>query len=141
MKQGLIPQNRRVSRITPRTAIWLGAILCFTVAGCGPQRAKAVDVDLARVTLTKMLEHWKQGGTIEELRQEKPEIVAQEPLWTNGNKLLEFSLVDQGRAEDANWFCQVELTMQAPDSDKTVKKNVTYVVGTDPVLTVFHAIL
>ena len=124
-----------------REAIWLCTALWFIVSGCGPVRAKPVDVDLARETLTDVLEHWKQGGTIEELRQGKPEIVAQEPLWADGNELLDFTLLDEGRAEDANWYCEVELTLQSADNEKPEKKKVTYVVGTDPVLTVFHAIL
>lgn len=72
---------------------------------------------------------------------QQPEIVVQEILWSQGNKLLEYSFVGEGRAEDANWFCEATLTLQSPTTGKSQKKSVTYVVGTDPVLTVFHAIL
>ncbi len=109
--------------------------------GLRSARAKPADVDLARETLTKVLEHWKQGGTIEDLREAKPEIVVQERLWAEGNKLLDFTLAEEGRKEDANWYCEVELTLEPPDGGKLANKKVTYVVGTDPVLTVFHAIL
>jgi hypothetical protein len=35
----------------------------------------------------------------------------------------------------------VDLTLKAKDGGEPVHKTVTYVVGTDPVLTVFHALL
>lgn len=117
------------------------AALALAVSGCGPARAKAVDVEVARNTLIHVLEHWRNSGTIDQLRQQQPEIVTQEPLWSNGKKLVEFTLMDDGRAEDANWFCEVELSLTAEGSDRPIKKKVTYVVGTNPVLTVFHAIL
>jgi hypothetical protein len=142
MNLSIIPKKVLAARIHwRRAAIWLAAALCLTASGCGPARAKPADIDLARETLTKVLEHWKQGGIIEELREAKPEIVVQERLWTEGNKLLDFTLAEEGRKEDANWYCEVELTIEPPDGGKPANKKVTYVVGTDPVLTVFHAIL
>lgn len=123
-----------------RAAIWTG-LLGLVAAGCGPPRAQPVDVELARRTLIQVLDHWKQGGAIEDLRKLSPEVVAQEHLWQSGNKLLDYTLSPDGRAEDANWYCEVRLTLQSPDSDAPKVKQVTYVVGTDPVLTVFHAIL
>jgi hypothetical protein len=109
--------------------------------GCGPQRAKAVDVELAKATLVQVLDHWQGGGTIDELRTRKPEIVVQEAAWTNGQRLESYTIVNDGRAEDANWFCEVELSLAPKDGGEAKKKKITYVVGTDPVLTVFHAIL
>ncbi|OYW22124.1 MAG: hypothetical protein B7Z55_05010 [Planctomycetales bacterium 12-60-4] len=134
-------------RNTPKLdrAVRFAGGLCMALAliciGCGPTRAKPVDVELARSTLTKVLEHWKQGGSIDDLRQGRPEIVVQEALWTKDKPLVDYSLVDQGREEDANWYCEVELTFAGANDGKPSKKNVTYVVGTDPVLTVFHAML
>lgn len=124
-----------------RIATWVGMGLLVAVSGCGPARAKPVNVEVAKETLIKVLDHWKHGGTIEELRRGRPEIVAQEQLWTSGNKLLDFTVANEGREEDANWYCDVELILQPSGNTEPTKKKVTYVVGTDPVLTVFHAIL
>jgi hypothetical protein len=101
-----------------------------------------VDVELARDTLKQVLQHWQDGGQLDDFRQQDPQIVVQELLWSNGNRLQEFRLTENARAENANWFCEVELTL-APQQDggKPVTKTVTYAVGTDPVLTVFHAML
>ncbi len=117
------------------------ALVLLIVSGCaGEQRAKPVDVELARTTLTQVLEHWKNGGGISDFRSQSPEIVIQETFWSSGHSLLSFTLVD-ARAEDANWFCDVELTLTAASGGQTTKKTVTYAVGTDPVLTVFRAML
>lgn len=121
-------------------SVLLFSLFSVVLSGCGEQRARPVNVELAKATLVDVLNHWKAGGTIDELRTSTPEIVVQELQWTNGRTLQDFSLVGDGRAEDANWFCEVELTLSSGASDP-VKKKVTYVVGTDPVLTVFHAIL
>ncbi len=117
------------------------AAACFVVSGCGEQRAAPVDVELARSTLMDVLEHWKKGGTIDELRQRAPEIVVQEALWSGGQKLQDFALVDDGRALDSNWFCDVELTLAPESGGEPTKKTLTYAIGTDPVLTVFRAML
>lgn len=130
-----------VRRAAPLLILLCCCVLLLTSAGCGPVRARPVEVGLARETLLKVLDHWKQGGTIDELRRAKPEIVAQEPLWSGGNQLIEYEMTGEGQEEDANWYCEVKLTLQSTDRSKPIKKTVTYVVGTDPVLTVFHAIL
>jgi len=111
------------------------------MSGCGEQRAAPVNVELARSTLLEVLEHWKKGGTIDELRQRSPEIVVQESLWSGGRKLQDFELVDDGRAQDANWFCDVELTLAPENGEEPTQKTFTYAIGTDPVLTVFRAML
>lgn len=112
-----------------------------TAVGCGEQRAAPVDPVLAKKSLVDVMEHWKSGGAIDDLRKQQPEIVAQEMWWSQGRKLIGFQLVGEGRVEDANWFCDVELEVSEGDGKAPVKKTFTYVIGTDPVITVFRAIL
>lgn len=115
--------------------------LCWVLIGCGgPVRAKPVQVDLARETLVQVLDHWKSGGSIEELRKRNPEIVAQEFFWTKGMKLQEYRILGDGRPENANLMCDVELTLVPADGGTSMQKSVNYMVGTDPVLTVFRVI-
>ncbi len=137
------PFERSVTRPTIRgTAGWLGSAVCLLLTGCGgPQRAAPVDVELAQATLTQVLDHWKSGGAIGDLRKQNPEIIVQEALWSGGKVLQDFRLTGDARAEDANWFCEVELFFATEGDEPTTTKTVTYAVGTDPVLTVFHAIL
>jgi len=113
--------------------------LCCVLPGCGgPARAKPVKVDLARKTLAQVLDHWKSGGNIDELRKRKPEVVAQDFFWIKGMKLQEYRILDDGHPEDASLRCEVELTLLPEDGGAPVKKTVNYLVGTDPVLTVFR---
>ncbi len=131
----------RVSKYGLRSFGWvLASLLLCVVSGCGEQRAGPVDAELARQSLTEFLETWKRGGAIDELQKGDPKIVGQEILWQSGNKLKEYQLKDQGRIEDANMFCEVDLTLVDAQGNSK-KKTVTYVIGTDPVITVFHAIL
>ena len=117
-------------------------ILSLTFVGCGgEQRAKPVDVDLARATLTQVLDHWRGGGAITDLRKQTPEIVVQEAFWSGGETLKDYALTGEPRALDGNWFCEVELTLASNNSDEPTKRTVTYAVGTDPVLTVFRAMI
>lgn len=136
-------RNRRsgIARfVQSESPVLLSLFLFFTGCG-GPERAAPVDVELAKSTLAQVLDHWKNGGTIAELRQQNPEIVVQEALWSGETRLQEFTLTDSSRAENANWFCDVELILVPKSGGPTKTRTVTYAVGTDPVLTVFHAML
>jgi hypothetical protein len=84
-----------------------------------------------------VLQNWQQGGTPEQWRQHDPEVVVQDFDWSDGFKLKRFEMLGPGDPRDANLYCQVRLTLESP---KQVELNriVTYVVGTDPVLTVFR---
>ena len=125
-----------------RTATYLVcALLWVTSSGCGPQRARAVNVELAKETLIKTLEHWKGGGAIVDMQKLSPQIIVQDQSWAEGRILQEFVLRGEGRPEDANWICEVELTLASTEGGEAKKRTVTYVVGTNPVLTVFRAIL
>lgn len=117
-------------------------VVLFVLPGCsGQQRAAPVDAELARATLTEVLDHWKSGGDLHELRARTPEIIVQELAWSGGQKLEDFQFVGEPRAEDANWFCDVELTLVPENGGAPEKKTITYVVGTDPVLTVFRSMM
>ncbi|MEO8272272.1 MAG: hypothetical protein ABI557_21365 [Aureliella sp.] len=126
-----------------RASISIFAIaLAFVLSGCsGGLLVKPVDAEVARNALQEVLETWKRGGHIADLRSNSPSIVVQEMDWSRGMKLQEFRLLDEGREEDANLFCRVELTLLPATGGEPVKKTVVYVIGTDPVLTVFRAII
>lgn len=117
------------------------AVHAILSSGCDSGRLKPVNVDLARDTLIQTLDHWKSDGTIDELREGTPSIIVQEPLWSRGKKLVDYTINDDGKPADANWFCEVELLLESENGGEPTKKTVTYVVGTHPVITVFHAIL
>lgn len=119
----------------------LSLITLACLCGCGPRRAARVDPELADQTLLRVLDTWQRGGTIAELRSADMPVVVQEEYWTEGQKLQAYRLVGDGRVEDANLYREVELTLASDNGEKQQRKLVTYVIGTDPVVTVFRAIL
>ena len=138
----LIPRSRlKPSQTLRQISCVISIALLCALQGCGGPLVKAVDSEVARRTLKEVLETWKQGGSIAELKSKSPSIVVQEVDWSRGMHLQEFTLLDQGREEDANLFCEAELTLVPPGGGKPVRKTVIYVIGTDPILTVFRAII
>ena len=113
--------------------------LAFALTGCGDRakRAAKVEPDKARATLTQALDAWKAGKTPDDLKSQSPSIVAQDFDWLGGMKLSSYEVLGSGEERDANLECPVKLSLVGKDG-KSVKKTVTYIVGTDPVLTVFR---
>ncbi len=117
-------------------------LAAVALAGCstGPKTAAPVEPDRARAALVATLDAWKAGQPITAMPQANPPVVAQDFDWIAGAKLEAYSVLDAGKAEDANLRVRVQLTVRPPGAaGAPVKKTVTYVVGTDPKLTVFRA--
>jgi hypothetical protein len=116
-------------------------VTIFSCCGCHSRRAKPVDQTLALKSLKQTLETWKQGESLTVLKSASPPVIVQEPDWSNGVPLAEFELVGKAKREDANLYQEVELMLGDKHEGTQKRKRVTYVVGTDPVITVFRAIL
>lgn len=109
------------------------------LSGCASTpRAAPVEPEKARAALKTTLDSWKAGKTMESLKDETPSIIAQDLDWIQGAKLLEYQILGDGTAEDANLRVPAQLTIRDKQGKESTKK-VTYVVGTDPKLTVFRA--
>jgi hypothetical protein len=117
----------------------LAALAVVLLAGCsvGPKLAAPVEPDKARAALRTALDAWKAGKPIGSLGEASPPIVAQDFDWLAGAKLDDYAVLDD-QAADANLRVRVQLTVR-PAQGAPAKKTVTYVVGTDPKLTVFRA--
>lgn len=109
-----------------------------SIAGCsGAGRAAAVDPSRAREALHTVLEGWKRGDTIESLKGGTPPIVAQDFDWMTGHRLVAYEVTGDGRDDDANLRIPVRLTLRTAQGQE-LRKNVSYVVGTSPSVTVFR---
>lgn len=118
----------------------LALCLFFGTAGCtGQKHAAPVKPELARESLRTVLDSWKRGDDLASLRQASPSITVQDLDWKSGYKLLDYEIVGDGKYDDANLLCPVKLKMQDPKGN-AVTREVTYMVGTDPVITVFREI-
>jgi hypothetical protein len=60
--------------------------------------------------------------------------------WEAGARLIDYRVVDDGQAADANLRVQVHLKLNGPGPDrgKTTEKTAWYLVGTSPSVTVFR---
>jgi hypothetical protein len=122
-------------------------VATLLLPGCGdPSRAHAVNEPTARDALKTALDGWKNGQTTASFASASSPMIVQDFEWDSGAKLLDYELIDDGKAFDANLRVQVKLTLSgaegkaAPVTKKTEKK-VWYIVGTSPKVTVFRDML
>ncbi len=125
--------------LTPAAALLAAALLCLPTAGCtrGPRRAAPVNAERAREALRETLEAWKKGERPEALRERSPAITAQDMDWESGHRLIGYEVLGGGKELDANLECPVRLTLRDPQG-REARKDVQYIVGTDPSITVFR---
>lgn len=125
--------------LRPRIHVMLALLLAASTGCQSSTRADRVDPNLARSTLESVLESWKQGDSINSWQQNDADPVVQDLDWSAGYKLLSYEILDQGDSLDANLFCDVKLILEDANSNR-LERDVTYVVGTSPVRTVFRSL-
>lgn len=128
-----------------RTRRWATAAafvaMTLPMAGClGGAAAHAVDPPRAREALKTALDGWKAGKTPPSFRESSPPMTVQDLEWSGGARLVEYQIIDDGQARDANLLVHVKLILEtpAPRGSKRVEKTVWYLVGTSPSVTVFR---
>ena len=126
---------------------WLAACLVVLAAlplsGCGYSQAQPVDAPRAREALKIALEHWKKGEDPKLLESSGTPMVVQDFEWTQGAKLKDYQVVDEGKEENNNLRVQVKLTLSnlGKDKGKPVEKKASYVVTTSPSVMVYRDIM
>jgi hypothetical protein len=127
--------------MAPVRLVRIAVLLYFAacLAGCDPKTAAPVEPMLARDTLQRVLDGWKSGEKPEDFQKQEPPVVVQDVEWMTGSALVSYKLLSPGDPLDANLHCPVRLVTRDP-AGKESTKDVTYIVGTDPVLTVFRQI-
>ena len=104
------------------------------LAGCGGMPVPPpADPHKATVSLQAALEKWKQGTTIDSLRQESPAVYAVDEDWQDGQKLVNFEVRD-ALNEGAIARIPVRLHIQSPNG--LWWKEVEYRVSTEPVVSI-----
>jgi hypothetical protein len=144
---GLIREDRNRSLIGTLwiVAASLGVLATLLLSGCSSSsRAHAVDVPQARDALKLALDAWKQGQDPKSLASASTPMIVQDFEWAAGTKLVDYQIIDDGKAEDANLRVQVKLALnavQGKTAGKSAEKKVWYLVGTSPKVTVFRDML
>jgi hypothetical protein len=124
----------------PSLAWLVDLIATACVAGCGVrERAAPLDVELAREALKTSLEAWKKGDSPDTLKNGSPSIIAQDPDWVTGARLVAYTFDGDDNRVAENLFIPVELTLKLK-TGKQAAKNVTYVIGTSPQVMVFRSL-
>jgi hypothetical protein len=134
-----------------RDASWYGTFFviaaCLAVlatlffSGCsGSVGAHAVNAPRAREALKTALDQWKAGATVDSMPSSATPMTVQDFDWAAGAKLVDYEIVDDGKAYDANLRVRVKLSLFAPgrSTGKPTEKQVWYLVGTSPSVTVFR---
>jgi hypothetical protein len=106
-------------------------LLMFSLWGCsqGNTPSHPLDQDLARASVQKAMQAWVDGKTPKDL---EPEIVVGDPDWKQGKKLVSFEIMANNETSDgSNLHIVVKQKFDESDSE------VTYIVGTSPVITIF----
>ena len=119
----------------------LSVLATLLFAGCSASsQAHAVDETRARDALKTALDQWKSGATIESLQSSSTPMTVQDFDWMAGAKLVDYQIVVNGKAYDANLRVQVKLSLESPGKNKAkaAEKKVWYLVGTSPSVTVFR---
>lgn len=117
---------------------WLLAagLTLAVAAGCGGPESAPVDATKARDALRSALDSWKRGEKPDRLHTATPPVFVTDPDWMGGGVLREFKLLDDGAAMDSNLHVKVRLTVRPAGGEEFVTRDVTYVVGTAPNLSV-----
>jgi hypothetical protein len=112
----------------------------LAVSGCNSGGAAdlAVERDLARESLAAFLDAWQAGQTADDLKNRSPSIIAGDHAFATGTKLVSYTLVGDDTDDGANLHTTVDLVLQ-DDQAGEVKQRVAYIIGTEPVITIFRA--
>lgn len=109
----------------------VGVLLVFGLWGCSQADTPShpLDQDLARASVEKAMQAWVDGKSPKDLQ---PEIIVGDSSWEQGEKLVSFEIVTNEETSDgSNLHIRVERKFESSDSE------VTYIVGTSPVVTIF----
>ena len=114
----------------PRRGV-VGLVLAMMFVGCssGDAPSYALDKELARGSVQKAMQAWVDGKKPKDLQ---PDIVVGDTAWEQGKKLVSFEIkADEETTDGSNLYIRVKRTIGSSES------NVTYIVGTTPVVTIF----
>ena len=115
------------------------AMAMLMLPGCSGSAAHAVDTSRARDALVRALDHWKQGDTPGSLATPPTPMTVQDFDWLGGARLLDYQVLGEGEAKDANLSIKVKLALDGlQGKTKKAEKTVSYLVTTSPSITVFR---
>ena len=111
------------------------AVVSVALVGCGGSAGSIpVNQSAAREACQAFLEAWKGGKTTEEL---KPKISGADYVWASGQKLVSFEILPEEINNGTSLRVSTLLVLK-DSKGRESKSNVSYTVGTSPVITVIR---
>lgn len=124
------------SIVWTRGRAWGAAMVALLAAGCTSPNAP-VDSPQARQALVQALDAWQAGETPDALRAQTPSITVGDVDWEAGKQLASYEILPAENNDGANLHCTVKLKFKG-SSGANASEQVTYIVGTAPVITIFR---
>lgn len=119
------------------SALLLSA-LTIVATGCGSRPPEPADPAAARTALTRALDAWQQGQSPDALKDGSPPLYVADHDWQSGGKLQKYKLDAKEAMHGASVRFGAQLSLRGSDG-KVAQKQVYYLVGTQPALTVVRA--
>jgi hypothetical protein len=121
---------------TMRVWILLGAVVAGAT-GCGQVVPQPSDPVVGRDTLSRVLDAWKRGDSLDAYKVASPAVTVVNRPWKQGVKLIEYEI--EGAGEPNGFDVQYTVRLSLQDSaGKQSKEKALYVVSTSPRLVVIH---
>jgi len=117
-----------------RRTIPLGLALAL-LTGCGTSLPPETDPAAGRDVLKTVLDTWAKGGTAADLKAGAPPVVAYDPDWEEGYKLVRYEIAPTDRRAGVDLLVAVKLTLTkgaGKPREKTV--NFTVAIGAQTVV-------
>jgi hypothetical protein len=107
-----------------RPILLLLAVACLALTGCaaGSSLPPATDSAQGREALKTVLDTWKKGGTIDELKTANPPITVRDPDWSAGAKLASYEIAPEEARAGVDLLLTVKLVLAPPDGPPREKK-------------------
>lgn len=120
-----------------RLCVWVVSICLPCLIGCGQPSVPVSDLVQAKQVATQVLDAWKSGSTIDELKKKSPAIIVSDDLWRRKVILNSYRFLDEGAMLGPNARFVIQLNYSDPEGKKA-EKSFAYLVTTTPAITFFR---
>ncbi len=122
----------------PRSFYFAIVLLPVLLAGCDSKgRNLPLDKTMARDSLVVFLDTWIGNRPVKGLQDRTPPIVGLDDDWDAGKKLESYEIINLDKDDGSNVYAVVKLKF-ASAGGESKSRQVTYIIGTSPVVSIFR---
>jgi hypothetical protein len=107
------------------------------LSGCSQPQVAVSDLAQAHQVAQQVLDAWKSGSTMDDLKKLSPPIIVSEDLWRKQVTLRSYQFKGEGALLGPNARFEIQLNYSDADG-KNMEKSFTYLVTTTPAITFFR---